>query len=142
MHVLECFGHVQRIIEPVFGVVSRGTSCQLEEVRGVVSEELFFKLRCKYFKALLAGNQGVERGANGVDVGSGIYLSGVVPLFWCHESQGADHRAGAGEVHVCALYPGNPEVRHFRAAVFGEQDISWLDVAVNDVLLMGDMQCA
>ena len=62
---------------------------------------------------------------------------GILSLLRWHEVGRAQHGPGHRHLVVRRLGLGEPKIRQLRQAVFREQDVGWLDVAVDDPEFMG-----
>ncbi|HSB55870.1 MAG TPA: hypothetical protein VLD58_16020, partial [Gemmatimonadales bacterium] len=86
----------------------------------------------------------VQGGGPTVDVRSGIDR-GTEPLLRAHVRRGSDGDTGVGELGRSALRVGgrglgDAEIGDQGVAVFGEEDVLRLDVAVDHALLVGKLQ--
>ena len=89
----------------------------------------------------VAGQHLVEQHAEAVQVGAGIHRL-AANLLRAHVARRADGQAGPGHDRGAAEGFGDAEVGQHRAAVFAEQDVLGLDVAVDDVAAVGVVQGA
>ena len=82
-----------------------------------------------------------EGGGQGVDVTARLHAAGVVALLRGHEAPGAHHRAGAGlGANIRHFFETrDAEVGESALAIFGEQNVLRLDVAVHDAGFVGNM---
>ena len=46
-----------------------------------------------------------------------------------------------GVIHSCLRFAGQTKIDQLRLAVHVEQNIPWLDVAMQQIMLQGDVQC-
>ncbi len=83
---------------------------------------------------LLAGEELVEHGAEGEDVGAGIGL-GPTHLLGGHVVRRAHHHARAR--HLRGADAGQPEVHDLHAAIRKDADVRGLEVTVDHALLVG-----
>ena len=82
-----------------------------------------------------AGQQAKQRAAEAIDVAAGVGLAGVGGLLGRHVIDGAHHDAGVGQLligHLAIVKAGQPHVEDFDDALFVEQQVGGLDVAMHD----------
>ena len=80
----------------------------------------------------------IEHGAQCVEVGAGRDLA-AHGLLRRHVAHRADHHAGLGQPRTVGGHRQAP-VADLGSAVGGQPDVAWLDVAVDDVLLVRERQ--
>ena len=86
----------------------------------------------------VAGEQAIQDGAGGIDVGGGADLVRLAGgLFGGHVGGGPQHLAGHGQIADPFDLLGEAEVGDLGAAVLVQQDVAGLEVAVNDAALVG-----
>ena len=81
-----------------------------------------------------AGEQAIERGAQGVDVGLPVDRVGVVPLLGRHVVVGPAAGAGLGERERAFEREGEPEIAELDPPVRGSQQVARLHVAVHNAM--------
>ena len=89
----------------------------------------------------IAGEHFVEQHAKAVQVGASIHRL-ATNLFRTHVARRAERQAGAGHDRAAAEALGDAKIGEHWAAIFTEQDILRLDVAVDDAAMVGVMQGA
>ncbi len=77
----------------------------------------------------------VQDPAQGIDVGTNIHRRGIFDLLGSHEIQGAEQGSRFG--HAGLEVPGQAEVEELSLAFGSDLDVGGLDVAVNQVVLVG-----
>ena len=83
----------------------------------------------------------VEHHAQGVDIRAAIHVFRIVDLFRGDIGRRAQHHPLPGEAVLGVLQgSGDAEVHQLHLALAGEQDVARLDVAVDDLLVMGVFQ--
>ena len=87
----------------------------------------------------LAGEQLEQHAAGGVDVAAGV--DGLAArLLGRQVLRGADHRGGLGDVLPLAQRAGDAEVHHLHRAGAVDHDVRRLHVAMDDVVLVAEVQ--
>ena len=98
------------------------------------------RLRRRPRERRLTAKHFVQHASQRVDVASGIELALTCRLLRAHVRGGAHGEPGLGQRLLARERAGHPEVRDERVAVTGEQDVLGLDVAVQDVVLVGVLE--
>ena len=86
-------------------------------------------------KRRLAGQAPVQRAAQGVDVGADVHACGVLDLLRGHVVEGAQQHARLG--HAGVKVPGQAEVEQLGLPFGRDADVGRLDVAMDEVVLVG-----
>ena len=89
---------------------------------------------------ILAGEQAVEQGAEGVHIRAHVNAVGVVALLRGHIAVSAHRHAGARPTALNLFKARDAEVGHTTLTVRREQDVVRLDVPMDDALLVGGLQ--
>ena len=87
----------------------------------------------------IAGEHLVKQDAEAVQISAGVYVL-AANLLWTHVARSADGQAGAGHPGGAAQGFGDAKVGQHRAAVFAEQDILRLDIAMNNAAMVRVVQ--
>ena len=87
---------------------------------------------------LLSGQALIEHTGQGVDVRTGVNLTGIEP-FWCHVGPRADRRAGRGQPGVVGG-ACDTEVDEIGVVVLVHQDVGRFDVPVDQPHVVGVVQ--
>ena len=89
----------------------------------------------------VAGKHLVKQHSETVEIGAGVHRL-AANLFRAHVARRAEGQAGPGHDRAAAETLGNAEVGQHRAAIFAEQNVLRLDVAVDDAAMVGVVQGA
>ena len=87
----------------------------------------------------LAGEDFVEHAAQRVDIGAGVDRL-AAGLLGRQVLRGADHRGGLGHAVGVGQRAGDAEVHHLHRAGLADHDVRGLDVAVDDAVLVAEVQ--
>ena len=86
-----------------------------------------------------AGEHFIQHHAEGVDVGTAVYVCRALGLLWA-DVVGCADRFFTGERGVAFPHLGNTKIREEGTAVLVKQNVVWLQIAVHDAHLVGRIQ--
>ena len=108
----------------------------------IVLEHCQQQLPAVAVKRPLAGEHFVEHDAQAVDVAAGIDLvRRAASLLGRHVGRRAEHAAVGGHRLLAGLLLGQAKVHQVRMLPRVEDDVRGLDVAMNDAVLVGVVEC-